>query len=44
VAARRLDLLHGYAYPRWLVGIGALAWILTVYLGYNSLTGLAELF
>lgn len=43
VAARRLDLLHGYVYPRWLVGIGALAWIVTVYLGYNSLTGLADL-
>ncbi len=44
VAARRRDLLGGYRYPRWLVGIGAIAWVLTIYLGYNSLTGLKNLF
>ena len=44
VAARRRDLLHGYAYPRWLLGIGAAAWLLTIYLGYQSLTGLKDLF
>lgn len=35
VAARRQDLLGGYKYPRWLVVAGALAWALTVYLGYS---------
>ncbi len=44
IAARRRDLMGGYRYPTWLVGIGAVAWVLTIYLGYNSLTGLSELF
>lgn len=44
VAARRRDLMHGYAYPRWLLAVGAAAWLLTLYLGYESLTGLRELF
>jgi Mn2+/Fe2+ NRAMP family transporter len=44
VAARRRDLMHGYRYPMWLVGIGIIAWALTIYLGYNSLTGLRDLF
>lgn len=35
VAARRQDLLGGYKYPRWLIVAGALAWALTVYLGYS---------
>jgi Mn2+/Fe2+ NRAMP family transporter len=43
VAARRTDLLGGYRYPRALLAIGALAWILTVYLGWQSLGGIAEL-
>ncbi|MQA11621.1 MAG: hypothetical protein GEU98_24345 [Pseudonocardiaceae bacterium] len=43
IAARRRDLLGGYRYPRWLLAIGVLAWALTLYLGYNSLEGLAEL-
>ena len=41
VAARRMDLLSGYRYPRWLLAIGALVWVLTVYLGWNSLGGIA---
>lgn len=44
VAARRRDLLDGYRYPRWLLGVGVLAWLLTLYLGYRSLTGLGQLF
>lgn len=45
VAAFRRDLLGGYAYPRWLVGIGALAWLLTTYLAYEVLsTNLPKLF
>jgi len=44
VAARRRDLMDNYAYPRWLVAVGTAAWLLTLYLGYRSLAGLAELF
>ncbi|WP_199433967.1 NRAMP family divalent metal transporter [Qaidamihabitans albus] len=43
VAARRADLLGGYRYPRWLLTIGVLAWMLTLYLGWKSLSGIAEL-
>ncbi len=39
----RRDLLGGYRYPAWLLGIGVLAWLLTLYLGYQSLGGLANL-
>ena len=44
VAARRIDLLGGYRYPKWLLAIGV-AWCgsLTVYLGWQSLGGIAEL-
>jgi Mn2+/Fe2+ NRAMP family transporter len=43
VAWRRRDLLGGYKYPAWLLGIGVLAWLLTLYMGYASLSGLAKL-
>lgn len=43
VAWRRRDLLRGYRYPSWLLAVGVLAWLLTLYLGYRSLTGLAAL-
>lgn len=44
VAARRThDLLGGYRYPRWLLAIGVAVWVLTVYLGWNSLGGIADL-
>ena len=43
VAWRRRDLLQGYKYPAWLLIVGVLTWLLTIYLGYNSLTGLAKL-
>jgi Mn2+/Fe2+ NRAMP family transporter len=42
-AARRTDLLNGYRYPRWLLGIGIAVWLLTVYLGWESLGGISEL-
>lgn len=42
-AWRRRDLLHGYVYPKWLLVLGAAAWLLTLYLGWNSLAGLAEI-
>jgi len=44
IAGRRRDLLGGYRYPAWLLAIGVVAWVLTIYLGYNSLTGLRDLF
>jgi Mn2+/Fe2+ NRAMP family transporter len=43
VAWRRRDLLNGYKYPAWLLIIGVLAWLLTLYLGWSSLAGLANL-
>jgi Mn2+/Fe2+ NRAMP family transporter len=44
VAWRRRDLLGGYKYPTWLLGIGVAAWLLTLYMGYASLSGLGKLF
>jgi len=44
IAARRRDLIGGYRYPAWLLVMGVVAWALTIYLGYNSLTGLRDLF
>ena len=43
VAARRRDLLGGDRDPRWLLGIGVLAWLLSLYLGVNSVSGIAQL-
>jgi Mn2+/Fe2+ NRAMP family transporter len=44
VAARRWrDLLGGYAYPKWLLVIGIAVWLLTVYLGWESLGGIKDL-
>ncbi len=42
-AWRRRDLLHGYAYPKWLLLIGVATWLLTLFLGWNSLAGLSKL-
>lgn len=43
VGWRRRDLLQGYRYPVWLLVVGVLAWLLTVYLAWNSLAGLGKL-
>ena len=43
VAWRRRDLLEGYRYPAWLLAIGVLAWLVTLYLGYSSITSLGDL-
>jgi Mn2+/Fe2+ NRAMP family transporter len=44
VATRRADLLRGYRYPRWLLAIGWVAWLLTLYLAVNSVRPVIELF
>lgn len=44
IAARRRDLMGGYRYPVWLIAVGVVAWVSTIYLGYNSLTGIKDLF
>ena len=44
VATRRADLLQGYAYPRWLLGIGWTAWLLTLYLAVRSVRPVIDLF
>jgi Mn2+/Fe2+ NRAMP family transporter len=43
VAWRRRDLLGGYRYPTWLLVVGGLAWLLTLYLGWNALLMLGDL-
>lgn len=43
VAWMRRDLMGGYRYPLWLKIIGLAVWLLTLYLGWMSLSGLAEL-
>jgi Mn2+/Fe2+ NRAMP family transporter len=44
VAWRRKDLLNGYRYPAWLLGIGAAAWLLTIYLAVRSVRPVIDLF
>ncbi|WP_435198499.1 NRAMP family divalent metal transporter [Janibacter sp. GS2] len=43
VALRRKDLLHGYRYPRWLGLFGLATWVLALYLGWEALGGISEL-
>ncbi len=43
VGWRRRDLLQGYRYPGWLLIVGVLAWVLSVFLAVNSLAGLSKL-
>jgi Mn2+/Fe2+ NRAMP family transporter len=44
VATRRTDLLRGYRYPRWLLAIGWVAWLVTLYLAVNSIRPVIDLF
>lgn len=37
------SLLKGYRYPLWLIVIGWASWLLTIYLGVMSLSGIAKL-
>ena len=43
VALRRHDLLDGYVYPKGLALAGLAAWLLTIYLGWMSLSRLGQL-
>ncbi|BBZ07957.1 hypothetical protein MDOR_21260 [Mycolicibacterium doricum] len=43
VAWRRRDLMGGYGYPLWLKTVGLAVWLLTLYLGWMSLSGLSRL-
>lgn len=43
IAWRRRDLLNGYVYPKWLATIGLVVWLLTIYLGWQSLGGITAL-
>ena len=43
VALRRRDLLHGYRYPWLLALIGLAVWVLALYLGWESLGELSQL-
>jgi len=43
VAFRRRDLLHGYRYPRVLGALGVGAWLVTIYLGWESIGKLGAL-
>ena len=44
VAWRRADLLDGYAYPRGLAAMGVVAWLVTIYLGWESVGRLQAVF
>ncbi len=44
VGTMRKDLLNGYRYPKWLLVIGWLAWLLTLYLAANSVRPAIDLF
>ncbi len=43
VAWKRRDLLDGYVYPRWLLGLGVLAWLAALGVVVPAMKGLAEL-
>ena len=37
------DLLGGYRYPKVLAYVGLVVWLLTIYLGYESFSGIVDL-
>lgn len=43
MAWRRRDLLHGYRYPGWLLVIGALAWIVSVFIAVRGFIPMVEM-
>jgi Mn2+/Fe2+ NRAMP family transporter len=44
VTVRRPELMGGYSYPRYLTVLGLVAWLVTIFLGWQSLDKLAALF
>ncbi|WIK81390.1 NRAMP family divalent metal transporter [Micrococcus lylae] len=44
VAWRRRDLMNGYRYPAWLLVVGVLAWLVSVYIAVNAFTPMVALF
>jgi Mn2+/Fe2+ NRAMP family transporter len=42
-ALRRADLMDGYGYPRGLALLGVAAWLITLYLGWQSFAKLGTL-
>ncbi|MFI0371150.1 NRAMP family divalent metal transporter [Actinomadura sp. 1N219] len=42
-AARRRDLLGGYRYPAWMLVLGGVAWVMSLYLSWDLLTELDQL-
>ncbi|MBK4156162.1 hypothetical protein GWO69_01345 [Corynebacterium macginleyi] len=43
VAWRRNDLLQGYKYPKWLLILGGLAWLLTIFIGLRAVSGITAI-
>lgn len=43
IAWFRRDLMHGYTYPMYLKIVGLLAWLLTLWLGWQAIQGLGSL-
>ncbi|MCT2293491.1 hypothetical protein [Janibacter hoylei] len=43
MALMRRDLLGGYRYPKVLAYVGLAVWLLTIYLGYESFSGILDL-
>lgn len=43
VAWRRSDLLQGYKYPKWLLILGGLAWLLTIFIGLRAVSGITAI-
>lgn len=44
VAAFRRDLLGGYRYPKWLIVVGVLAWLLSVFIAVRAIGPMIALF
>ena len=44
VAAFRRDLLGGYRYPKWLIIVGVLAWLLSVFIAVRAIGPMIALF
>ena len=44
VAWRRRDLMNGYRYPVWLLVVGVLAWLVSVYIAVNAFKPMVALF